>query len=754
MSRLHDAPEEEQKRLWATGALSTASGDLKAAVAVIRKQVEQRKAELLQPLDDDLSLIGAEHEKQRQLPTRSRSVPDGKDLTSKRQQAIKKLNNNYLDLTPGRELLAEQLKAAQQDTASMTLISDRIEAFAELSAEFGDKERQQLLKDSRGGQRQKQRNESDMAEWLSQEKERRKRQIIDPLQQKASEIVLERKGQDKYNEVASVLGERPSVDNLVEQALGSGGLKNHLEASKTLASQLASEKKATQDLEALDKAVKALVAMHEVGDTNNVATWLQKAGEAGKSGPTDVLQWLTDQGRQRSDELTKGLDDLIKQIGDQQIEQKKAKTKPSGGFRAIDPVALKETAISKAPSLLDLAEAEKYLKEELEKQKTLTNTLFSGDRRTVASQTLNPSLKLNFTVTITGSKLLKWFDEVTRAELPDLYDESEPTKNKNKVTATLTKDNWISTFSQLHRKDVWQERDVGHKPNKSMGDQYTNIGRLDVGGSNYNVEEKMWVKPHGQGTATRYNDLGSQLATGKTASERAKGIRAVVQGNYGEADAHEKEAALAMLGAETARNPRSYGVGLMLLDSVEQGQKYGENNKDYSWDGILGSKPHHRESKTGFHSRKTKDTLEKRTRWKNMSDKRIANSPPTFHTPLDEWDGNGRKPKFPFAAYWAGKWSMSPSASMSLGARNVDIDPDGDKLNTVQYKEVKTILRWLELVLPGIQLEVANETQAEAMLKRIFKLRLANPDKLEAKDIMTDLEKMKEEEAKKLLNII
>src|SRR5690606_8960455 len=128
--------------------------------------------------------------------------------------------------------------------------------------------------------------------------------------------------------------------------------------------------------------------------------------------------------------------------------------------------------------------------------------------------------------------------------------------------------------------------------------QYGLLGSVKAGRYTFNVEDKLWVKK-GTSLATRYYKLGEDLNKDKTPEERARALRKIVSGDFTGVDELEVEAALAMFGAETARNPRSYGVGLMLLDMIENEATYGSNKK-YNFAKLLGSSPHDDEDSVDF----------------------------------------------------------------------------------------------------------------------------------------------------------
>ncbi|NBD07706.1 MULTISPECIES: hypothetical protein [Corallococcus] len=339
-----------------------------------------------------------------------------------------------------------------------------------------------------------------------------------------------------------------------------------------------------------------------------------------------------------------------------------------------------------------------------------------------------PVLRINSTVTLEGHRVLAVYADVVKDKLKLFYDNaSKPAipRNKNLVQVDThpTRDGWLTAWAKLAWKELYASQDKADKPLKVSGESFPCIGSIKINGAKQHfVEEKVWVKVGRTDRATRYNILGDNLALGKSAPLRAQGIRKVLSGDLtGVADI-EIEAALAMLGAETARNPRSYGVGLMLLDLVENDIKYG-NNKSYTWSLILGSAFHMGENENQYEERKTGyqwNTVDNRwdvvdgdkaDRWSQFDRTLKAQAPSKFH-------------KSPVKALWAGKWPMSPSASMSLGGYDVDVPNDSDQLNAVQYKELKTILKWYRFVMRGIDVEATDEHEAEAQLTKLFRLRL------------------------------
>ncbi|MFL5348258.1 MAG: hypothetical protein ACJ8AT_25980 [Hyalangium sp.] len=340
----------------------------------------------------------------------------------------------------------------------------------------------------------------------------------------------------------------------------------------------------------------------------------------------------------------------------------------------------------------------------------------------------NPALRINSTVTLEGHRVLAVYIAVVKDELKMFYQDSHKPhvprdKNLVQVDTHPTKDGWLNAWAKLAWKDLYASKDKRDKPAKVSGESFPCIGQVKINGAKQHfIEEKLWVKVSRTDRATRYNDLGDSLALTKSAKQRAQGIRKVLTGNLtGVADI-EMEAALAMLGAETARNPRSYGVGLMLLDLVENEVKYG-NDKSYTWKLILGSNIHGGESEAQYEERKTGYKwdrgssswvvvdADKADRWDQFSRTLQNQAPPKFH-------------KSPVKALWAGKWPMSPSASMSLGGYDVAVPTSDSELNAVQYKELKTLLKWYRFVMRGIDVAATNTGEAEAQLKKLFRLRL------------------------------
>ncbi|QRK04282.1 hypothetical protein JQX13_28900 [Archangium violaceum] len=340
----------------------------------------------------------------------------------------------------------------------------------------------------------------------------------------------------------------------------------------------------------------------------------------------------------------------------------------------------------------------------------------------------NPALRLNSTVTLAGHRVLAVYMAVVMDKLKMFYqDAHKPVvpRNKNLVQVDThpTKDGWLTAWAKLAWKELYASQDTRDKPAKVSGERFPCIGLVKINGAKQHfIEEKLWVKVGRTDRATRYNDLGDSLALTKSAKERARGIRKVLTGDLtGVADI-EMEAALAMLGAETARNPRSYGVGLMLLDLVENEVKYG-NGKSYNWKLILGSNIHGGESEDQYEERKTGYRWDHGSKRWVVVDADKANRWSQFNTTLR----NQAPPKFhnsPVKALWAGKWPMSPSASMSLGGYDVAVPTSDSDLNAVQYKELKTILKWYRFVMRGIDVAATNTSDAEDQLTKLFRLRL------------------------------
>ena len=353
---------------------------------------------------------------------------------------------------------------------------------------------------------------------------------------------------------------------------------------------------------------------------------------------------------------------------------------------------------------------------------------FYDDQEDDARDIKNPALKINSTVTLQGHRVLAVYIAVVKDKLKMFYEDAHKPavpRNKNLVPVDThpTKDGWLTAWAKLAWKDLYASRDKREKPAKTVGESFPCIGQVRINGAKLHfIEEKLWVKVGRTDRATRYNDLGDGLALVKSAKDRAKGIRKVLTGDLTGVDDIEMEAALAMLGAETARNPRSYGVGLMLLDLVENEVKYG-NDKSYTWSLILGSNIHGGESEDQYEQRKTGYQwdhhtsswvvvdADKAARWNQFSQTLRAQAPPKFHNS-------------PVKALWAGKWPMSPSASMSLGGYDVAVPTSDGELNAVHYKELKTILKWYRFVMRGIDVAATNTGEAEAQLTKLFRLRL------------------------------
>ncbi|MCL6435939.1 MAG: DUF4157 domain-containing protein [Leptolyngbyaceae cyanobacterium HOT.MB2.61] len=493
------------------------------------------------------------------------------------------------------------------------------------------------------------------------------------------------------NEAAISIGMKPSSDtgDLQETVAEIIKESGYGEAIDWLKLYIENSKKLPEAIESVDKANRRLEEIEAKLDV-----WLGKYGARATAEANKVNLGDSIEGRKITvDEKTKKL------LG------KTFKTKQEFGR----PGKLDEP-LGKGDNLFDFLK-----KKRKDKQDKLLR-----DQKQVKKDIKSPSLKINDKVTVDGAKVLKWFNEVTRVELSQFYDSSKaPAKaiaaDRRLENITLDSKNWLDAWAQLAWKDTWaRSSDPAYGKPKGVAKTFPLIGKLNLGGKAYAVEDKLWVKPEGQDKATRYNVMGEELGKKKTAAKRAENIRKVIKGDLMGVDAHEQEAALAMLGAETARNPRSYGVGLMLLDMVENDITYG-SGKAYTWDKILGSQPHPGESRKTFETRKTAATPEKSSRWAKMFGAVSAYAP--------QFEDK------PFVSLWAGKWSMSPSASLSLGAPSLAIPAKAEDLNTVQYKELKTILNWYINLMQGVELDVNDEKEAETVLKKLFQMRLQSTDK-------------------------
>ncbi|MEP0981485.1 DUF4157 domain-containing protein [Leptolyngbya sp. AS-A5] len=485
-----------------------------------------------------------------------------------------------------------------------------------------------------------------------------------------------------------------------------GEIARLIQEINELANPSVQENQKTSDAEELEATVMKII---QQGGHKEAANWLKLYIESYKNLSKGI--GAVDQQNHRDELMEQLLITAGKRATDEATEGK-------GGKIAIDPKERKllEKSLITKKVLGQPGNAAPYTFLKDERAKLLR------DQKQAKKNVKNPGLKINKNMTIDGHKVLKWFNEVTRVELSQFYDSRKTPataidKTRRPENITFNANNWLDKWAQLAWKDQWAQTNVPSwqygKANKASG-FYPLIGKLNLGSKAYDVEDKLWVKPQGAAKATRYNDMGNELAKGKTAANRAENIRKVIKGDLTGVDAHEQEAALAMLGAETARNPRSYGVGLMLLDLVENNITYG-NNKQYSWDKILGSHLHPRENREQYKQRKTNASVDKKNRWSKMFSA-ISAYAPQF------------KDK-PFVSLWAGKWSMSPSASLSLGSPTVPIPSQTEDLNTVQYKELKTIINWYINLMQGVELDVDNEADAEKLLKKLFQKRLQSKDK-------------------------
>ncbi len=363
----------------------------------------------------------------------------------------------------------------------------------------------------------------------------------------------------------------------------------------------------------------------------------------------------------------------------------------------------------------------------VQRKKYQATLKFYDDQEEDSRSVKSPALKINSTVTLPGHRVLAVYIAVVKDTLKLFYEDAhKPAIPRNKhlvqVDTHPTRDGWLTAWAKLAWKDLYASQDRRDKPAKVSGESFPCIGQVQINGTKpHFIEEKLWVKVGRTDRATRYNDLGDGLALVKSAKDRAKGIRKVLTGDLTGVDDIEMEAALAMLGAETARNPRSYGVGLMLLDLVENEVKYG-NDKSYTWSLILGSNFHTGESEARYIERKTGYQENPRGGW-DVVDADKADRWDQFDTTLK----NQAPPKFhtsPVKALWAGKWPMSPSASMSLGGYDVATPTSDSELNVVQYKELKTILKWYRFVMRGIDVTATHAGEAEAQLAKLLRLRL------------------------------
>jgi hypothetical protein len=390
----------------------------------------------------------------------------------------------------------------------------------------------------------------------------------------------------------------------------------------------------------------------------------------------------------------------------------------------------------------DITRIQAVIRGALARQQLARTKKFLQDQQIALRDIDKPTLRVNEKVSVEGATLLKWFQEATRAKLPMFWDTDIRDGIAERFQAenlTIDSGNWCQVWAQLRwkdslaqdRPDKFQNSDFKWLRWGSFGPEYIYvgknykgwdvyqpfgiIGRIDIGGRRFLVEEKMWVKPEGVETAHRYTDLAKALHDNGNvpAHERATNIRKVLQEDYDGVDDDEFEAALAMFGSETARNPRSYGIGLMLLDLVEDQATYGTTHKPYTWDLILASKPHTGELKGAYRTRKSGGT--RSARWGRFSNALNLQAPQFNDKPVE--------------SLWAGKWPMSPSASMSLGGYTLTIPARTENLNVVQFKEAKLLIRWCTHVMKGIDVAANNLPEAKVRLMDLFNKRLDSVDR-------------------------
>lgn len=346
------------------------------------------------------------------------------------------------------------------------------------------------------------------------------------------------------------------------------------------------------------------------------------------------------------------------------------------------------------------------------------------DQRAAAKRVADPSLQLTDKLLIGPCDLLDAYDTVVRKDMVIYYDWAafvDNTKSWHSYAQKVAKkapiaavavggSNWKSIWAMLRWEDWCLDKWSAHfNAHLVKGSKYPILGQVTLGGTTYWVEFLLWVKASLKGRASRYNQIGDALAILGNPAIRAANIRKALTGSG--STPLEQEAALAMFGAETARNPRAYGIGLMLLDLVENGATYG-SGKNYAWDSILGSKLHFGESNGDFEKRKkgiSPLNPHRQQRWTALQ-KGVA---------LLSFKLRSK----PFYSLWAGKWPMSPTGSMALGSTTITVPKSPADLNVVQYKEIKILVQWLIYMLDGLPLKIPKNKEGE-VLALLFEKRL------------------------------
>lgn len=405
-------------------------------------------------------------------------------------------------------------------------------------------------------------------------------------------------------------------------------------------------------------------------------------------------------------------------------------------------------------------------------------------RRSVTGAMQRFSKKTSLTIngiSIPGWLLLSWFTNVTRATLPQFfagtpeYDALPIQEEPENLDAAAGPGSWLNAIATIGKRNAKALVDA-EKLSKEDRQKREIIGRIAVGDRGYAVERGLWIKPEDKEVAPRYTDVARGLQTRPGDVDEAAGhgtnIRRILGGDAGGTTEEEREAALAMFGAEQARNPRTYGTGLMLLDLVEGRVPYGSGGgKFLTWDRILTGGRRAEETPRDFGERKIgPGPVEPVVPPVEPGKRRVkAPPPPSLNQVVGEepnarWqaalralrespalagreNAEGRKilrramDRENFGEYWSGKFPMSPKFSETLGAEplrmaNVaDVQAGqarpGANLNVVQEKEVALLIRWLGHVLtPEMTKDVRTVLEAKALIENTFRTRLGAPGKM------------------------
>src|SRR5262249_31997981 len=149
---------------------------------------------------------------------------------------------------------------------------------------------------------------------------------------------------------------------------------------------------------------------------------------------------------------------------------------------------------------------------------------FMNKQRTASRNVTSPALMVHDTLSIPGYKVLQWYQEVTKQTLPNFYSGSTADLTRGgKENLNIGPGNWLNVWGKLRRREQAREGGAsGFGAVRVAGSSFPLIGQVGIGGKSFAVEEKLWVKPTGTATASRYYEMANALAGGgKAAHERA-----------------------------------------------------------------------------------------------------------------------------------------------------------------------------------------------------------------------------------------